>query len=314
VAADPTVSVVIIVGRRRERGAGSLASILGQDGIERCEVLLVDAAPDGTPPLRGFDHPSVRVLPMPFRPRGGTIRTTAIRRARAPVVAFLEEHSRALPGYLVGIEEVFADGSVAAASGEIGNLNPGLGFTDAAHVMSFWRWSPPLERGWDADMVNSHNAVYRRAEIIGLDDLDALMESEIVLHWALKRQGRVLRIDPRLRITHLSEGTTRAIIKGYYLWHVSFGRTWASVDGWSAARRAMQVVGVPWWVFLRVKRMLAEVPPASRRVLIRNLPGVIAAQSAAAVGLAVGCLGQDASAAARFTDYELDVDRPAQQS
>ncbi len=307
---DPTVSMVIIVGRRRERGAGALASVLSQEGIERCEVLLIDAAPPGTPPLLRSDYSSVRVVPMPERPYGGAMRAAAIRAARAPVVAFLEEHSRALPGYLVAIEEVFADGSVAAASGEIRNLNPGVGFTDVAHVMSFWRWSPPLERGWDADMVNSHNAVYRRDEIVELDDLDALMESEIVLHWALKRRGRRLRIDPRLRITHLGEGTARAITRGYYLWHVSFGRTWAEVEGWSAARRAMQVVGVPWWVFLRVKRMLVEVPPASRRLLLRHLPGVIASQTAAAVGIAVGCLGRDPTAAARFTDYELDVDRP----
>ena len=157
---DPTVSMVIIVGRRRERGAGALASVLSQEGIERCEVLLIDAAPPGTPPLLRSDYSSVRVVPMSERPYGGAMRAAAIRAARAPVVAFLEEHSRALPGYLVAIEEVFADGSVAAASGEIRNLNPGVGFTDLAHVMSFWRWSPPLERGWDADMVNSHNAVY----------------------------------------------------------------------------------------------------------------------------------------------------------
>ena len=76
------------------------------------------------------------------------------------------------------------------------------------------------------------------------------------------------------------------------------------------SRRAMQVVGVPWWVFLRVKRMLGEVPPASRRPLLRHLLGVIASQTAGAVGIAVGCLGRDPTAASRFTDYELDVDRP----
>ena len=208
------------------------------------------------------------------------------------------------------IEEVFADGSVAAASGEIRNLNPGVGFTDVVHVMSFWRWSPPLERGWDADMVNSHNAVYRRAEIVELDDLDALMESEIVLHWALKRQGRRLRIDPRLRITHLGEGTARAITRGYYLWHVSFGRTWAEVEGWSAARRAMQVVGVPWWVFLRVKRMLAEVPPASRRLLLEASPGGHRVADGGGRRYRSRVSRPGPTAAARFTDYELDVDRP----
>jgi hypothetical protein len=46
----PSVSAVLLVGRQRDRAAGALASLLGQDGIERCEVMVFDADPDAVSP------------------------------------------------------------------------------------------------------------------------------------------------------------------------------------------------------------------------------------------------------------------------
>jgi hypothetical protein len=43
--------------------------------------------------------------------------------------------------------------------------------------------------------------------------------------------------------------------------------------------------------------------------LLRHLPTVLVTQTAAAVGIAVGCTLGDRGHARRFADYELDVDR-----
>ena len=312
---EPAVSIVLLVGRRRERAARALASILAQDGIDRCEVLLVDAGPGGMALPAGADHSSVTVVPRQHRPLGGQMRAEAMRLARAPVVVFLEEHAQALPGWLIGIEAVFSDPTVAGATGEVHNLNPGVGISDAVHVMSFSRWMPPLDHGWDSDVIMAHNTAYRRADVLELDDdLDTLLESEIVLQRALRRRGGRLVIDPRIRVGHTNEGTYATITRGYYLWNVSFGRTWSRIERWSALRRAAQVVGFPWWVCRRVTDMFRNVPPAHRRVLMRHLPGVLLAQTGGAIGIAVGCLDLDRGAARRFTDYELDIDRPGAAS
>ena len=45
----PSVSVVIVPGNQRERATRSLASVLEQEGIERAEVVLLDAAGLGPP-------------------------------------------------------------------------------------------------------------------------------------------------------------------------------------------------------------------------------------------------------------------------
>ncbi len=305
------VTVVLVVGRQRERSARALASVLGQEGIDRSEVVLVDAGPPGVEALPGADHASVRVVERPGRGPFGAVRADAVRLARAPVVAFLEEHAEARDGWIVGIEAAFADPAVAGASGEVHTLNPGVGISDVIAVMNYVRWLPPLREGWDADVIVGHNAAYRTDDLLAFGaELDELLSSEVVLQRALRARGRRLVIDPRIAIGHTNEVTTRSISRGYYLWNVSFGATWADAERWSRLRRALQVVGAPWWVVRRVADILGGATPAHRRVLLRHLGSVVASQCAGAAGIAVGATRGAGDAGTRFTDYELDIDRP----
>ena len=241
----------------------------------------------------------------------GVLRAEAVRLARAPVVAFLEEHAEARDGWLVGIEAAFADRDVAGASGEVHTLNPGVGISDVIAVMNYVRWLPPLDEGWDAEVIVGHNAAYRPADLLAFgDELDVLLASEVVLQRALRARGRRLVIDPRIAIGHTNEVTTRSISRGYYLWNVSFGATWADVERWSPLRRGLQVAGAPWWVVRRVADLFAGATPAHRRVLLGHLGSVLASQCAGAAGIAVGAVRGAGDAGTRFTDYELDIDRP----
>ena len=44
--------------------------------------------------------------------------------------------------------------------------------------MSFSRWLPPLEHGWDADVIVAQDAAYRRSDLLALDDLETLVRDE----------------------------------------------------------------------------------------------------------------------------------------
>jgi hypothetical protein len=55
--------------------------------------------------------------------------------------------------------------------------------------------------------------------------------------------------------------------------------------------------------------MLREAHPEARRVLLRRLPALLAAQAAGAAGIAVGCTLGDRGHGRRFTDYEIDEPR-----
>jgi len=310
-AAEPTVSVVIMAGNRRERAARALASVLDQEGIERAEVVLVEACNDGSPPLPRSDHPAVRIVHRPQRGASGFLRGEGARHARAPIVAYLEEHAVALEGWLVAVEAALASGEYAATSGEVHTLNPGAGISDAVAAMNYAPWLPPLERRRVSRIILGHDAAYRREELLAFgEQLDAFLSAEVVLQWRLSDAGRPLLIDPAIRIAHQNETTMASICKGYYLWNVSFGAWWSATEGWSRSRRALQALGVPWWVGRRLLGMVrACEQPAGRRALLRHLPTVVVSQTAAAAGIAVGAIRGDQGHAHRFADYELDQDR-----
>jgi hypothetical protein len=287
--------------------------VLDQDGIERAEVVVLDCGRPGLEPLRRVDDPAVRLVPRPERGAFGALRADLVRLARAPIVAFVEEHVEVLPGWLAGIEDALSSGEYAAAGGEVHPLNPGVGISDLVAAMNYVRWQPPARRRERADVIVGHNAAYRRDDLLAFGaELDRLLGSEVVLQRALVERGRPLLVDPAIRIAHRNETTVRSICRGYYLWNVSFGETWARTEQWSTARRAAQVAGVPWWVARRVTQMLREAQPESRRVLLRKFPALLAAQTSGAAGIAVGCtLGDRGRAARRFTDYEMDEPRGA---
>lgn len=304
------VSVVIIPGNRRERAARSLASVLDQDGIEHAEVIVLDGANDGSAPLPRSDHPSVRLFARPQRGTYGGLRAEGTRLANAPIVAFLEEHAIALPGWLAAIEDALGSGEYAGASGEVHPLNPGEGISDAVALMNYARWLPPLEERGPSKLVVGHNSAYRREDLLVFgDELEHYLSCEVVLQWRLGARERPFLIDPAIRVAHMNETTVSAICKGYYLWHVSFGAGWSRADDWSAGRRAAQALGSPWWVARRLYDVARAAPPRHRRTLLRHLPAMVVAQSAAAAGLAVGCTRGERTHALRFADYELDQDR-----
>jgi hypothetical protein len=310
-ADPPTVSVVILAGNQRSRAARALASVLDQEGIERAEVLLMDACNDGSPPLPRSDETAVRMLPRPERGTYGQLRAEGARLARAPIVAYLEEHAVALPGWLVAVEAALESGEFGGAGGEVHVLNPGAGISDAVAVMNYSRWLPPVPERTRSAIVVGHNAAYRRDDLLQFGaDLDGYLSAEVVLQWRLGDRGRPLLVDPAIRIGHLNETTTASICKGYYLWNVSFGAGWSRAGSWSRSRRALQVLGSPWWVVRRLVDMVVAVRAAEhRRTLLRHLPTVLFAQTAAAWGIAVGCTLGEGEHGRRFADYELDAER-----
>jgi glycosyltransferase involved in cell wall biosynthesis len=308
---NPAVSIVIVVGNQRDQAARALASVLAQEGIERAEVILVDCARPGSQPLPGSDNSAVRVVMRPERGAFGAVRADAVRLAHGPIVAFLEEHAEALPGWLTAIEGVLRSGDYPGASGEVHTANPGVGISDVVAVMNYSRWLPPLKRAWSTDLIVGHNAAYRRANLLGLGTrLNILLGSEVILQRELAEHKGQFRIDPSIRIKHSNEMKTRDICRGYYLWNVSFGAGWSEAERWSPLRKAAQVLGIPWWVIRRIGDMLRRTSGAPRRTLVRHLPVVLVSQLAGAVGIAVGCTLGDRGEAKRMTDYEVDTPRP----
>src|SRR5947208_16143011 len=93
------LSVILVVGERRDRAVDALRSLLSQSAVDRMEILLCDLAPGDPPPLPGSDHPAVRRLRFAPDTLFSAAKAAAVRTAAGPIVVFFEEHCRAHPGW-----------------------------------------------------------------------------------------------------------------------------------------------------------------------------------------------------------------------
>src|SRR5262245_14489301 len=178
----PRLSVVLVVGDLRTRAEECLASLLRQASADQMEVLLFDVAKIPARPLAGSDHPSVRRIPLPPGTPFTNARAEGVRRARAPYVAFLEEHCRVRAGWIDALLAAHA-GPWAGVGGEVHNGNGETPRSETIALMTYGTWVPVAQRDEDATHLPGHNASFRRDRLLEFgEELDLLLVSDINLH------------------------------------------------------------------------------------------------------------------------------------
>jgi GT2 family glycosyltransferase len=306
----PLLSVIVVVGALRERVGECLASLLAQDALADLEVLLVDLAPELGPP--GYaDHPAVRRLPLPAATTFAAARAHGVAAARAPVVAFLEEHTRVLAGWAAALIDAHR-GPWAGVGPEIHPDNPGVGLADVTYLLSYGLFSPP-QRSREVALIPGHNASYKRAVLLGLGDrLVTLLGNDNVLMARLRRDGHRLYLEARARVAHRNETSLGSILRGYAPYHRLYGALRARELDWSPARRLAYVALTPLIPLYYVGHFSAFLARHDRRALAvfaRHLHIVLGTQLLSALSQAVGLLFGPGRTAARFTRYELTEPR-----
>ena len=306
----PALSVVIIVGARRERFERCLASVLSQPIVAQIEVLVIDCAMENAPLPAGHDHPSVRLLRHGPRGSYGELRALGVQLVRGPLVAFIEEHVYVSVGWAAALLRAF-EGPWAGVGGEVLNANPGIGISDIVWIMNY-DTLPPARRGL-TQVLPGHNSAYRRDLLIGLGtNLAGLMESEASLNWHLIARGYQLLIEPEVRFAHLNETDLLTICQGYYLWNRIFGATRVRLFaiGWpERLLRCLSVPIVPWWRVTRILARIARCRPDLLPTCLRAIPIMLIAQYSGVIGMAVGMVMGKGATAERFRNYELTIER-----
>lgn len=312
----PALSVLVVVGDLRRRAGPCLRSLLDQRlGPERApgdglEIVLLDRGSPGCAPVPHADAPRVRVLRQPPGATFAAMRARGVAAARAPVVAFLEEHVRARPGWAAAQLAAFRDGwdGVGAA---VVVANPGRGPAELVGLLSYGLFSPPLAGG-ESELLPGHNASYRTALLRSLgDDLEPLLHADLELQRHLRTEGHRLCLAPAAVIEHLSEGSRRRYACGLFLFYRCYAPLRARA--WPRWRRALYVLAtplVPVYAAVCLVRLLVRRRSPHLALLLRNLPAVLAIQLCGAAGQAVGLLFGEGDALRRFTDYELHEPRP----
>lgn len=300
------LSVVLVAGIHRERVRQAVESVLSQEFDGGLEVLLVERE-DLDPASRlALDDPRVRRLSVPATTTFGAARAEGVRRARAPVVAFLEEHCVAHPGWAGAIQQAHGAGW-SCVGGEVHNLNPGQGWSDAVYLMGYSAWVPPARRG-PAALAVAHNSSYLRDDLAPLEEhLPALLNAEPILQWELRARGRRIFIEPGVRFSHLNETNLRSVM-AYFWWNRGFGRARSRFYGWSFARKSVELLSIPLRPWVRLLRQLAFFLRARPDVLwnfVRLSPQIFLLHGLAALGHSSGVVWGSDDDDRRFTEHEL---------
>ena len=212
---SPDLSVVVLVDEERERGARCLQSILQQANVDRLEVLLVDVAHDTSEPLPGSEHPSVRVLNFSKSLWFGQLQAEAVRSATAPIVAFLEEHCVALPGWSGALLDAHR-GPDAAVGGERHEPSSAPPLARFVQLLDRGPWSPPATAQATLGLP-AGNVAYKREILLRYSEhLDLYFESEGLLQARLLADGWTLRVAPLAKYCHDSDSHLWGLCRRWY--------------------------------------------------------------------------------------------------
>jgi hypothetical protein len=313
----PALSIALVVGDLRTRAEGCLRSVLSQRSVDRCEILLLDVARESAAPIAGSEHRSVRTIRLAPQTSYASARAEAVRQARAPYIAFLEEHCRVRPGWTDAVLTAH-EGPWAAVGGEVHNGNPEARMSPTIALMNYATWLPPASRNENAAHLPGHNSSFRRDRLLQFGaELELLLVSDINLHRRLRALGERLLLDPAVKFEHINETGLVSVSRGYFLWHRLYGWSRARVFEWSLAKRLFYILlapAIPLYFLVRLFREIRRERPDLLPRFALAIPFIGAVQWVSSVGQTMGLLFGPGDSARRFTRFELNEPRPDPRS
>jgi glycosyltransferase involved in cell wall biosynthesis len=304
----PELTVVVLVGALRSRVEGVLEALARQSSRDAIEVVIADAAPDSVPLAvpAGLD---VRTVVAPTGATLGAIRALGIEAARAPVVAFLEDHSYPEPGWAAALIEASA-GPWAAIGYAFRVADPQTWGGRAAAVSEYGQWLDPVRSG-PRTMLAGNNVAYRRAALERFGDrLPGLLDVDFNLQRELLAAGERLFVagDAIVRHEHFVRLRDTMRAGGLYCDLLAQRRS----HSWSLPRRLLYALLIPVVAPMRrLQALLGALPhrPGLLRQLAFTAPAVAILFVNAALGESLGYLRLRRHTPERFTRIELEMSR-----
>ncbi len=254
---EPELTAVLIAGELRRRASHSLSHLLNQTALERIEILVADCCP-GRGPLAGAGHPAVRCLECPHLTFYCGAQAAAVREARAPIVAFIEDHSYASPAWAEAVLDAFQDRRVGAVNYTF--TAAGSGYLSRSILLAeYGYWMAPHPGGPIA-FASSTNIAYRRDFLLRhLAGGETIFEAEFLLHRALRNEGRRIVVAPRAAVAHESWGRLWDACLANGANKRVLGARRAALGRWGLGRRlaaASAMGAMPGFGLLRLARSL----------------------------------------------------------
>src|SRR5271165_340546 len=284
---NPALSVIIVTDRY-ETIRQTIRHLKAQTRCEQLELVMVTQSADNLgldrAEIAGFCRVQVVEVPAIFPLSLAT--SAGIRRATSPLVVLAESHAFPAPGWARALIEAHRQ-PWAAVGAVIGNANPGI--VSWANLFVDYGRCVETASPESVTYLPGHHTCYKRDILLQYDSqLEAVMDSEILLHWDMQAKGHQLRLEPKARVYHVNISLLEAWLPERFYTGRRFAAT-RSRD-WSLAKRMLYGGGSPLIPLVRVPRVLGDLRqstfPHGRWPLI--LPPIVVGLAAGAVGEMVG--------------------------
>jgi hypothetical protein len=303
---DPEMSVILVTADGYANIRITMEHLRVQSAKDQLEVVVVAPPEEGRRldprDMEGFH--SFQIVPFDPLPSMGAARAAAVRAARAPVVAFAENHCFPAPGWAEALIEAHR-GPWVAVGPSLGNANPR---TLRSWTLLLTGFGPCVGRtlAKEASSLAWHNTSYKRTALLEMgEQLGELLDVEGFLQARLKSQGLRLCMQPAA--TSLHTNTTRW---GYWFEELFLGgRIYASkrAESWSVGRRLLYASAFFLIPLVRFPRVVRDVREAhlEGRLFPQILPCLGLGLLVHALGEMAGYLAGMGNSLVRYAHSEL---------
>ena len=282
------MSVVLVTPDRYDNIRKTMEHLQAQTVLDQLEIVIV-APSAATLNFDAADRTAfgrVRVVEVGEIKSTGRAIAAGVREASAPVVTYAEEHAYPDPGWAEALIKAHRQ-SWAAIGAAIANANPGNMISWASLFTDFGPWVEPAEAG-EISHLPWHHTAYKRALLLEYGpELEAMLETESILHRDLQARGYRLYLEPAAKTNHVNISLLSSYIGAEFHGARMYAASRARATKWSIFRRLLYICGMPLIPFVRLKRVLRHIFRSGREHEL--LPDILPALS---IGLVADAFGQ----------------------
>ena len=300
----PKLAVVLVTRSSFQTIRRTVQALRGQTIADEIELIIVattrEAVNDSDPgELEGFAR--VEIVAAGFMRCADKAAPKGMRRATAPVVAWVEDHVFPEANWAEEIVKVH-EGPWAVVNGHMINANPETALSWANIFLSHRAELVPRP-GESKEVFTSHNASYKKAVLDTYgDDLEHYMGHGGDLQRDLLDKGHRLYIHLDARYYHLQMSSWRPIAPYRFALGRHFAAARVRQNRWGWGRRGAYIVAGPLIPLVQLSRLIKCVRQFGQfpRVLPPLLLGLVMEALGEMVGYAVG----EGDAIDRMAQYE----------
>jgi hypothetical protein len=306
----PDISVLICLEHRRSRAERALQSLLRQQGIERAEILLLDLGAGRYPALAGSAHTSVRTIPLTSVRSLGEMVQIGVKAARAPIVAILEEHCVALPGWLEGTLAAFQSPDQDVVMSLIVNEIDPHGRSHFSRLTDDIVFPHQTAAG-PQTTIHVFNSAFRRAILEShLEQLWLLVSNFGTFSALLRSEGLHLNTVAGVMVLHGPAADDWRKMRGDFYFNWAAMGVHAKIHEYSPVRRLVMAALMPAVALIVAIRILRNPPAAIAKAGYRRYwRGALANAFLNGLGNSFGLLFGPAGALSGQRDAEMNSQR-----